>query len=66
MEEEFEIREGETLKSVLVLSDDDVKGAYKGEYGSYAIIIETSLDGKRKRKIIKGCHDMGPDLEESK
>ena len=66
MGEEFKIREAETLKSVLVLSDDDVLGAYRGEYGSYAIIIETSLDGKRKRRIIRGCHDMGPDLEESK
>ncbi len=67
MKEEFTIGKHETLKSVVILSDDEVRGDYRGEYGSYSIVIETrELCGRSKRRVVRGCHDMGPDLEESK
>lgn len=49
---------GETLESIEIVEDPDQE---PGDYMAYRITIKTS----QRTLVIKGCHDMGPELTDA-
>lgn len=50
---------GAVIKRIISRTHEDAKGAYKGEWNAFELVIETD----KGTLYYEGCHDCDPEIE---